>query len=181
MVNIFQTVAEKLIQTGFLDALIFMITAAIFYGLFRKTKILGESVVINGVLALAIAFFIFVFPAMFGVSLILPVTRFFGGALVWILIFLIGFLLAGFFYPDLGKMLAETFTRRTALTIMIIIGITLFITSGLITVFTGGWAPSPPGEGAAGPGIPTDIIILAAGLIIFIVLIIIASAILRGM
>lgn len=180
MTSPFEAVAQKLIDLGFYDYLIpFIITSAIVYGLLKKTKILGESVVINGALSLSIAFLIFAFPAFFGVSFALPLTRFFGGAVVWILVFLIGFLLAGFFYPDLGKILAETFTRRSALIVMIVIGISLFITSGLIIVFLGGL--SPGGGGGGGGGVSTDIIILAIGVILFIVLIIIASAISRGM
>jgi hypothetical protein len=176
MTNVFEIIAQKLIDLGVYDFLFpFIITSAIFYGLLKKTKILGESVTINGVLALSIAFLIFGFPKLIGVTLASPFSRFFTGVTVWILIIGTGVLLAGFFYPDLLKFLAEAFTRRTALIVMIVIGISLFITSGFITVFTGGWTPTAPG--APGPGISTDVIILAAAIIIFIVLLIIAGAI----
>jgi len=177
MVNPFEIIAQRLIDLGFYDFLFpFIITSAIFYGLLKKTKVLGESVTLNGALALSIAFLIFGFPRLFlGVSLASPFSRFFTQATVWILIFGVGILLASFFYPDITKFLVEQFTRRTVLMVMIVIGISLLITSGFISVFTGVWG----GEGGLGGGVSSDIIIIATALIIFIILIIIAGAIAR--
>lgn len=183
MASPFEAVAQKLLELGFYDYLIpFILTSAIFYALLKRTKILGESPVINGVISISIGFLMFILPAIFGVSLAFPFTRFFGGATVWILVFVVGFLLAGLFYPDLGKMLGEAFTRRTSLYVMLVIALSLFITSGFITVFTSVWSPSRSGTPGGGQttGIPTDLIILTVGIILFIVFLIIAGAITRG-
>jgi quinol-cytochrome oxidoreductase complex cytochrome b subunit len=173
--NPFEIVAEKLINLGFYDFLFpFIITSAIFYGLFKKTKILGDSVVINGVLALSIAFLIFGFPKLVGVALATPFSRFFVQATIWVLIIGIGVLIAGFFYPDLTAFLSKAIERRTILFAMIVLGVAFFITSGLLGVFIGGWSP---GEGEGDGGVSTDIIIIGVAVIIFIVLIFIASGI----
>jgi len=175
--NPFELVAEKLIDLGFYDFLFpFIITAAIFYGLLRKTKILGESVTINGVLAICIAFMLFGFPKLVGVALGTPLSTFFTQATVWILMIGMGVLIAGLFYPDLTKALTEMFTRRTALYTMIVVGIVLIITSGMLTILIGG-LPSGDSEGAGGVGGSSDVIIIIVALIIFIILIIVASAI----
>jgi hypothetical protein len=174
--NPFEMIVNKLIALGFYDFLFpFIITSAIFYALLRKSKVFGESAFINAAISLSIALLIFGFPVIAGISLATPLSTFFTQATVWILIIAIGFLLASFFYPDLTKVLLETFKRRTTLMMMLAIGITLFITSGLLSVFTSGlYAPR-----AGAPAPPLDIILIAAGLIIFVVLIIIATAITR--
>ncbi len=180
----FEALAQKLIELHFHDFLLpALITATILYGLLRKTKILGDSPVINGVLSLSIAFLIFIFPQITGIALGGPLASFFTQAMVWILIILVGILLASFFYPNLTKMLTELFTRRTTFYIMIALGIALFITSGLLTAMIGGvrlGARAPSNETAAPTTTHIDIIIMAVGLILFIILIMIASAIGRG-
>ncbi len=179
MANVFDALVKQLISLGFYDFLFpFIITAAIFYGLLRKSKILSDSPLINGVIALSIAFMVFGFPTISGISLSTPLSTFFTQATVWVLIFLIGFILASFFYPELSKMLLEQFTRRSTLMIMISIGITLFVVSGLLSaIFIPPSKPPAPGTPAS---TPTDVIIITAGVIIFIVLIIIAAAIARS-
>jgi hypothetical protein len=174
--NPFETIINKMISLGFYNYLFpFIITSAIFYALLKKSKVFGESIFINAIISLSIALLIFGYPVIAGISLATPLSTFFTQATVWILVFAIGILLASFFYPDLTKVLLETFKRRSTLMIMLAIGITLFITSGLLSVFTSGLYASRPG--ALGP--PLDIILIATGLIIFVVLIIIATAITR--
>jgi hypothetical protein len=176
--NPFELVINKMISLGFYDFLFpFIITSAIFYALLRKSKVFGESIFINAVIALSIALLIFGFPVIAGISLASPLSTFFAQATVWILILFIGVLLASFFYPDLTKVLLETFRRRTTLMMMITIGIVLFITSGLLSVFTFGFG-APPKPGAP-PGPPVDVIAIAVALSIFIVLLIVASTITR--
>ncbi len=174
MANVFETVVQKLIEVGFYDLLIFVISLTIFYAILRKVKILGESPVVNAVLAFSIAFLIFGFPVIVGFSLTLPLVSFFTQSFVWILVFFIGFLIASFFYPDLPKFLAEKFTSRSMISIAITIGFVSVIISGLIGVL---WA-TPPGAG--GIQLPFDTVITAAGVIIFIILIIVAASIAKG-
>jgi cytochrome b subunit of formate dehydrogenase len=177
--NPFELIIKKMIDLGFYDFLFpFIIASAIFYALLKKSKVMGESVVINATLALSIALLIFGFPILAGLSLATPLSSFFTQATTWILIFFIAVLMASFFYPDITKVLLEQFTRRTALFVMIAIGIALFITSGLVTTFTFGLA-GPPKPGAP-PTPPLDVILIASSLIIFIVVILVAAALLRG-
>jgi len=171
MENVFEIVIGKLIEVGFYDLLIFVLALTIFYAILRKAKILGESPVVNAVLAFSIAFMIFGFPVIVGFSLTLPLVTFFTHSFVWILMFFIGILIASFFYPDLPKFLAEKITSRSMISIGIAIGVTAVVISGLISVF---WA-TPPGEGRI--QLPFDTVVVAAGVIIFVVLLIIAASI----
>ena len=177
MPSLFEPVIKWMIDLGFYSFLFpWIVTSAIFYGLLRKSKIFGESATLNGLIAISIAFLVIGFPILSQFNLSLPIATFFTQATVFILIFVFAFISASFFYPDLTKMLLERFTRRTTLGILIVLGIALFITSGLAGVFTYGLGK--PAPGGAGPS--TDVIILAAGIIIFMVIIIIAGAIVMG-
>lgn len=179
MTNIFQPVVEKLIDLGFYEFFFpWLITAAIFFGLLKKSKVLGEGVVLNGVVALSIAFLIFGFPVISGFSLALPISSFFTQATAIILFIFMGLLLASMFVPDLRDFLGKAFTRRTILWEMLALGLTLFITSTLISVFW--FQAGKPTQPGAPPAPPTDIITIATGVIIFVVLLIIASAVVMG-
>lgn len=176
MTTPFELVVRKMIDLGFYDFVFpFIITSAIFYALLKRSRFLGESVATNAVIALSIAFLIFGFPVIVGFSLATPLSTFFTQATVWILIFIIGMVMASIFYPDFLKLLAETFTKRTTVYEMIAIAVALMITSGLVGVFTQAFAPAP-GVLAA----PRDVIIIIAGIIIFVILILIAASIFRG-
>jgi hypothetical protein len=73
--------------------------------------------------------------------------------------------------------LAEQFTHRTTLFEMLALGIVLFLTSGLITAFNApSSTPQKPGEART----PSDIIIIAVGLILFVVILLIGSAVAKG-
>lgn len=179
MVDPFTLVIQQLDQLGFYNFVFpFMITAALFYALFRKSKLLGESAVINAVVSLSIAFLILGYPVLAGISLGTQLATFFTQATVWILILVVGVVLASVFYPDISKMLLEQFTKRTTLYEMIAIAVALFVTSGLVIVFTQGLTARP--EPGAPPGPPTDVILIASALIIFLVLLLIAASIFRS-
>jgi len=179
MANIFQPIVQKLIELGFYEFFFpWLITAAIFFGLFKKSKVLGESVVLNGAVALAISFLVFGFPVIAGFSLALPISSFFTQATVIILFLVISLLLTSIFVPDMRDFLGKAFTRRTIIWEMLALGLAIFIVSTLITVF---WsqAGKPVAEGAA-PAPSQDIIVITAGVIIFVVLLIIASSVAIG-
>jgi hypothetical protein len=175
MENVFELLIKKLLEVGFYDLLIFIIALAIFYAILRKIKILGDSPVVNAALAFCIAFLIFGFPVIVGFSLTLPFVTFFTHSFVWILIFFIGMLIASFFYPDLPKFLAEKFTSRTMITIAALIGLATIFISGMIGVIFA----TPPSEGG-GIEMPIDTIAITAGLIIFIILLIVAGSVARS-
>jgi hypothetical protein len=172
MENVFEVVVKKLLEVGFYDLLLFIFSLTLFYAILKKVKILGESPLINAVVAFTIAFLIFGFPVIVGFSLTLPLVTFFTHSFVCILMFFLGFLIASFFYPDLPKFLAEKFTSRSVMWIGIAIGISVAIISGLISVF---FATPTGTEG--GIKIPMDTVITAAGVIIFVILLIIAGSI----
>jgi len=175
MANIFEPVATKLLELGVLDIFIFIIVAAVFYALLKKSKILGGTPAVDGVVAISIAFFVFLFRWITGFSLTEPFSMLFTQATAVLLLFVFGLMAASMFYPDMMKWLPQVFGgSRSMLTIMIVLGLALVISSGLITVFwASSTAPAAPGE--VGP--PMDLILIAVGLIIFIVVIIIAASV----
>lgn len=163
-----------MIELGFYDFLFpFIITAALLFALLRKSKVLGESVQLNGVVALSIAFLVFGFPVLAGISLATPLATFFTQATVWVLIGVVGLLLASFFYPDLMGFLSKMMTSRSLLSAMLALAIALMVTSGLVTVFTGGLQEKPGGP----PSPPVDVLIVSSAVIIFVVIILVASTV----
>lgn len=181
MANAFEIVVQKMVELGFYDFLFpFIISSAIFYALLRRSKILGESVATNALVSLSLAFMILGFPILVGFSFATPLSTFFTQATVWILIFFVGMVLASVFYPDLAKVLGEQFTKRTTIYEMLAIAVALFVTSGLVQVFTSGNNPAVTGRQPTTPQAPSDIILIVSALIIFTVLILIAASIFRS-
>lgn len=178
MVSPFETLIKNLVNLGFYNFVLpFIISSIIFYAILKKSKILGESNVLNATLSIALAFMIFGFPVLTGMGLAVPLTTFFTQATIFILIFAMGILMASFFYPNLQEFLVREFKRRTTLWALVALAIALFVTSGLVSVI---WATflMPPEPGAP-PAAPRDVFIIAGGIIIFIVLIMIAAATVR--
>lgn len=176
----FEVVVEKLISLGFYDFFFpFMIASVIIYALLRKSKVLGESNALNAVVALSIGMLIFGFPVLTGLTFGTQLSTFFVQATVWILILVIAVVIASVFYPDIIKVLLDQFKSRNFLYYMLAIGITIFITSGLLTVFTNVSNPTITGKEPETPGPPNDIVIIVAALIIFMILIIIAASVFR--
>jgi len=162
-----QTVAENLLALGVYDIILFAIFAAIFYAVLKKTKFLGDSPVIIGIITGAS-------------SLLANITSFFTQAAVISIVFLVGFLIAGFFYPNLTDMLKSTFTRRSTLMVMVTLGFLLFLTSGLVGVI---WAPftTPSNTGNTDSNkIPQNTLLLIAGISIFMMMLIVAAGIVRS-
>jgi len=176
MENIVYTLISKLLSFGFFDILAFILVLALLYAILRKSKILGENPVIDGVVSFGIAFMVLAFPVLTGIGLTIPLSKFFTQASVFFLIFLVGFLLASMFYPNLTEWLPKVFTSRNTLFAMIALGIALFITSGLVGVIYQA-ATSPTAGGTTGP---SDIYILVAGLVIFIVIIMLSATMGKG-
>ncbi len=136
MADIFRPVAQKLIDLGILGFLLpWIITAAIFYGLLKKSK-LFDSILINAVLALAASFFLWGFlVGGTAIDIGAPLATFMAQGSILILIIIFGLIAASSFYPDLNKTLGETFKTRAAMFIMIAVFFLLFFTSGLYKVF----------------------------------------------
>jgi hypothetical protein len=177
-----QNVITNLLNLGVYDIILFALFAAIFYAMLRKMKILGDSAILNGVISIGISFLIFGFPVITGMgSLVTYFSTFFTQVSVILLIFFIGVLIASFFYPDLPGMLTKTFVNRTTLVALLALGAILFLTSGLINVFQlGGPATGTTTGSTKTGGPPPNVNILIVGIGIFIFMLIIASAVVRG-
>jgi hypothetical protein len=89
MADIFAPIITKLVGLGFFNLLIFILAMVLIYALLRQRKFLGENPLINGLIAFSIAFFIFAYPVITGISLTAPLTTFFSQAFVFILLFFV--------------------------------------------------------------------------------------------
>lgn len=170
MPDILEPIFKKFTET-FSSLLVFVFVFTILYALLRKSKMLGESPLMNGAVSFVASFLV----TWFSVS-IMPLTQplsiFFAQGTAILLFVIFGVIAASLFYPDLPKMLADQFVKRGTFYMMIVLGIVLFITSGLVSTL---WAPSsiPPKPGETRPS--TDIILVSAGVIIFVVLLAVAA------
>lgn len=134
---VFQQAIERLIELGFYKFFLpFIIVATIVYAILRKSQVLGDSPLINGIISISIAFFIFGLPVLVGVELVKPLTSFFGQAMVVILIITFGLLITGLFVPNLMERMGEWITRGGIVWWMIIIVLVIAITSGLFYFIT---------------------------------------------
>jgi uncharacterized membrane protein len=178
MPDIFEPVIRKLFDIGFGNVIVFFLSSAILYAILRKSKILGESEVINGTVALITAFLVgFWFPVFTGFTLANSMAAFFSQSIAILIFLIVGFLMASIFYPDMTGMLTEQFKRRTILSVMIALAIVLFITSGMIsTMWSLATVPKKPGE-PAGPS--ADSLLVAVAVILFIVILLIGSSVAR--
>jgi len=171
MADILEPMVKKFTES-FSSVLIFVFVFTIFYAILRKSKVFGESPAMNGAVSFVAAFLV----TWFSVS-IMPLTTalstFFTQGTALLLFIIFGIIAASLFYPDLPKMLADQFKSRGTLWIMIILGMVLFVTSGIISVF---WAQAtqPPKPGETRPA--TDVVIVSAAIIIFVVVLAIAAA-----
>jgi hypothetical protein len=180
MAGIIENLINNLLEKGFFDILGFALVTAIFYGLLKKTKVLGESVVINGVVSIVAGFFIFGAPVLAGYKpLIYALSAFFTQATMWLLMFLLAFLAAAFFYPNMAEWLPKVIFRRTMLWVMLGLAFGLLVMSGFISVLWETMVTPLGSPSTKEPGPAQDTYILVAGLIVFVILIIIAASTVR--
>ncbi len=131
---VFQEAIQKLSQLGFYDFLLpFIIFSAILYAILRKTKILGESPLINGILSIAVSLFVFSVPALAGVSLAKPLAGFFTQFVVVVLIIAFGLLVTGLFVPNVMEKMVEWIKGGGIVWWMIILVLIVATTSGLFS------------------------------------------------
>jgi hypothetical protein len=186
MTDIFASFISKLVGLGFFNFLTFLLALALIYALLKQRKIFGENPVVNGIIAFSIAFFIFAYPVITGISLTTQITTFLSQSFIFLLVFFIAFLMASLFYPTLPKMLEEFFKSRSTLFAMIALAIALFVTSGLVGVIyslispTGAPSGAPQAPLAPTPSPPSEVVLLLSGLIIAVVILLIAGSIRGG-
>jgi len=170
--NVFETVVSQLVDVGFYNFIIFILALSIFYAVLKRVKIFGESNWVIGSIAGSIAFLIFGYPVIIGFSLVTPFVAMFTQTTVFMMVFIIAFLIASFFYPDLPKFLAGSFTSRGFLMNAIAMGIAIAIMSGAIAIL---W--QAPKTNAGAPAAPSSLGIMVATVIVMIIVLIIASAV----
>jgi len=173
MENIFATVVQRFVDFGFYDLVVFALALAIFYAILKRVKIFGESPAVIGTIAFAIAFMVFGYPVIIGYSMVTPFVSLFTQTTVFIMVFVIAFLIASFFYPDMPKFLEESFKTRGMLMNALAIGIGIAIMSGAVSVL---WNAPKGNEGL--PGAPTELSIMAGAVIVLIIILILASSVL---
>ena len=177
----FEVAIEKLIEVGFYDFFVpFIITSILIFALLKKSKILGENTAVNGIIAITIGLLIMGFPVLIGLSFTTQFATFFAQAMAWILILVVAAVIASVFYPDLNETLKSLGKSKNFLFIMLAMAMAIFVTSGLVGVFTLPGNEAATGIEAETPAPQTDIIIILAALIIFMVLMVVATAIVAG-
>jgi hypothetical protein len=180
MADIFEPIITRFISLGFLNALLLFFFSAIIYALLQKSKMFGENAILNGIIAFIASFLVFVFPFITGLSLIPSITLFFTQTVVIVLFLTVSFIMAALFYPDMPKFLMEHFTHRTVLSTMIALGLALFIISGLVSTLLAAFTAPKLQSNSGGIGGSTDILIIGAGLVLFVVVLIVAASQAKG-
>lgn len=178
MANYFQLIAEMMSKLGLFQYLFpFILITALVYAVLKKSKILSDSAVLNGLISLAVGFMVvFGIPVAVGRVFQTALPMFFMQVSVFLLVFVIGFLIASLFYPNMMDWLPKVFTSRSMLMVAITLAIVFFITSGLLGVFTSGlYGPPTPGT----PSLPRDLTIFIVGIFLFVTFILIAGAVAR--
>ena len=188
--NVFENVAQQLAGAGFFTYFLpFIIFTAFAYGLLKRSKMFGDSVVLNGILAFSLGLLVFGSPFLLGIDLSRALSLFFVQAFSFLLVFFIGMLFSALFYPDLLGVLEKTMKRRTTMYGMIAMGLALFIISGLfsITYEPGNQSISAENSDGGDSGYVNEqknnlksLYILITVLIIFVVIILIAGYVAKG-
>lgn len=182
MVDYSRLLAERLLSMGFFNFLIFIMVFSAVYAILKNKKLLGDNPVINATISFSLAFFVFVYPIISGINLLAPLSTFVVQAMVIGIVMFLGILIASLFYPNILEFLQKTFTSRNVLFGMIALSLSLFVTSGLVTIiYTSSTnTPSSSAPSAGGTTGMNEISILIAGLLITFVILLIGSHISRG-
>lgn len=171
---------QKLQGLGFFEFIVpFLLTAAIFYGLLRKSKVMGdpkENVAVNAVIALVAGFMVWAYPVLSGIPVEKMFAEFFFKGTLIILTLLVGVLGAGMFLPpDLPKVIGDNFKGGRGVGIFIIAGVllslTIAISVGIDKILFPNWSLGSGSIGFGG-GFDNDTI-MAAALIIGMAIVVI--------
>ena len=137
-----ETVLINLNKMGFLAFLPFLLTAAVFYGLLRRSKLFGEpekNVVVNAVVAIVAAFLVWAYPIIGGMSIEeyqLFFSSFFFKGTIATLTVVIGLIITGMFFPEkegLPETLRKSLEGRLGIGLLIfglLIAAAVLISSG---------------------------------------------------
>jgi len=169
MADLFTAVIQKLQDIGAFNFLFpYILTAAIFYGLLRKSRVFGppdENVAVNGIVSIVVALMVLAYPILSGVPIGGLFSPFFTQALVVTLVFMVALMIMGMFLPpDLPKVLADNLLKGNKMGAMLIVGIFF----GFLILFLSGL-----GNVLLGPNViatlPSDTITVIAIILLIIV------------
>jgi drug/metabolite transporter (DMT)-like permease len=146
MTSALETVLINLNKMGFFAFLPFLLTAAVFYGLLRRSKLFGEpekNVVVNAVVALVAAFMVWAYPIVTGTTIEEYqqfFSTFFLKGTVATLTVVVGLIIAGMFFPEkgIGGTLEEKFKGKFGVGIVmlgLLIGVGVLLASGATSFF----------------------------------------------
>lgn len=143
MASPFEITINKMAELGMFKFLFpFMLTAAVFYGLLRKSQIFGDpdkNVAVNGVVALIAGFMVWAYPIISGVDITLQLSTFFMQGLLATVTIMFALMIAGMFFPtDLSGVLNKHFKGGAWLGVIIVtllIGVLVLFSSGLFDTF----------------------------------------------
>jgi len=123
----------------------FMLSSAVFYGLLRKSKIMGEGAeVVNATIALVASFMIWAYPIIVGVDITKAMTAFFMQGFVIALFTIVGIMIASAAHPKIQELFEKNkFIPIAFVFLFLIAGGIIVFTSGLWEVFGGGMKISP--------------------------------------
>jgi len=127
-----EVIRATLIETGIITFIVpTILFMAIVYVFLQRSKLVESKTI-----ALTIAFFssllILAFPAITGMDMSIFLSTFFAHLFVIVIVFFIGIIAASIFYADFTKIL-ERFAHRSMISVMIIIALITFVSSGLLT------------------------------------------------
>lgn len=143
MASPFELVIGRLRDIGAFQFLFpFLLTAAIFYGLLRRSQVFGppeRNVAVNATVALVAAFMVWAYPVLIGVNIEKQLSQFFFSGVVVLLTVMVGLLVSGmFFKKSLGEVIEEKFKGNMFVSLLIFGGlltIGIVISSGLLDIF----------------------------------------------
>ncbi len=180
----FERVIDNLIDLGFFGFVLpFLLTAAIFYGLLRKSQIFGDpasNVSINAIVAITAGFMVWAYPTISGVDVAEQLSKFFFQGAIAILGVIVSILIAGIFLPkDLPSEISKHIKSGKGVAYIVIggliVGMIVLLSSGvgefLIPNLSGGPLVINPGYGS---GLSSDdilTIIVVIGMMVVVGLI----------
>jgi len=166
----FEMVILRMWDLGVFHLLLYMLTAAVFYGLLRKSKIFGEpkeNAAVNAVVALVASLMVWAYPVIVGVDIVEQFIVFFTQGLIAMMVIVVGLLTMSMFFPKglaeglKGIGLGKKFYGGLLVVILLIV-FGILISSGLGSIFFPG--------GITGPGVAiSEDTIITIGILLLLV------------
>ncbi len=173
MANIFQIAVERLVEVGFYNFLLpFILFTTLLYAVLTKTKVLGESPVIIGIISVSVGLMIFGLPVIAGVNIAAPLTAFLTQGAIIILVLVIALLVGSFFYPNIMEKMGEIFKPPGPFTWILWVVIAAAVAVGLFSI-----VGDQLGKLPSAFNIPSDLGALAGVLaVVFVIFLIVTIA-----